>query len=91
MSRKIVKQTTIKDTRVSIKQWDKPLLGRFPYTICVQYRFFNTKNESYWSVVPLGPKRTCKSLEEAMARFDETVAWAEATDHTAIRNHTTPA
>lgn len=86
MSRQIIKQTSINDTRVSIKEWDKPLLGRFTYTVVVQYRFYEPNGRAYWSVVPRGPKRRhCETLPVALTRFAETVAWAIRDDYHAVK------
>lgn len=86
MSRKIIKQTVINDTRVSVKQWDKPLLGRFPYTVVVQYRFYEPDGRAYWAMVPCGPEhRQCETVAAMLTRFDATVAWAKQDGYHAVK------
>ena len=86
MSRKIIKQTVINDTRVSVKQWDKPLLGRFPYTVVVQYRFYEPDGRAYWAMVPCGPDhRQCETVAAMLTRFDAAVAWAKQDGYHAVK------
>jgi hypothetical protein len=86
MSRIIIKQTVINDTRVSVKQWDKPLLGRFPYTVVVQYRFYEPDGRAYWAMVPLGPEhRQCETVVDMLTRVDEAVAWAGRDGYHAVK------